>query len=71
MTAPAPRRSWLSMAHAHLALAVVWGLLVVPTLAWWHDSVLWVALVSLYANAVAHLAAYQAARAEQAVEDKV
>jgi hypothetical protein len=56
------------MARLHLCLAVVWALLAIPTLLWWHDSVLWVALVSLYANAVGHLAAFQAARAERRVE---
>lgn len=48
----------------HLALAVLWGLLIIPTVIWWKNSILWVAGCSLYANVVAHLAAYAGARAE-------
>ena len=48
----------------HLSLAGVWALLAVPTVLWWKESILWVALMSVYAVVVAHLAAYDAARAE-------
>lgn len=48
----------------HAALTLVWLLLVAPTLLWWRESVLWVALMSLWANIAAHAAAWQAARAE-------
>lgn len=41
-----------------------WTALVLPTLLWWRDSVLWVALMSLWANIASHAAAAQAARAE-------
>lgn len=57
------------MARLHLALTVLWSLLLVPTLLWWRESVLWVAVMSLYANVVGHWSAYQAARAEQRVEE--
>jgi hypothetical protein len=50
----------------HLALAVVWALLIIPTIVWWAHSILWVAGCSLYANVVAHLAAFGGARAEDA-----
>jgi hypothetical protein len=49
----------------HLVATIVWLALAVPTLIWWHSSILWVALMSLYANVVGHWAAYQAARAEE------
>lgn len=49
----------------HLALAVLWGVLIVPTVIWWKNSILWVAGCSLYANVISHLAAYAAARAEE------
>lgn len=52
----------------HLTLAGIWAALTVPTVLWWHDSILWVLIVSLYANAAAHLSAAQAARAEERVE---
>lgn len=41
-------------------------LLIVPTVLWWHDSVLWLGLISCYANAVGHFSAYQGSRAEGA-----
>lgn len=48
----------------HLTAAAVWALLLVPTVLWWKESILWVAGMSLWANFVSHLAAYDAARAE-------
>lgn len=57
------------MLRCNLALTGVWGVLIVPTLLWWKQSVLWVALMSLYANIVGHWSAYQASRAEVQAED--
>lgn len=54
------------LGRAHLVMACVWALLVVPTIIWWKDSVLWVAFCSLYANAGYHVTAYGASRAERA-----
>lgn len=54
----------------HLAFTVMWALVVVPTVIWWHDSVLWVALMSAWANMVGHFGAWQATRAEQSSEDR-
>lgn len=50
----------------HLIMSCVWALLLIPTLLFWPNSVLWVLVISLYANFVGHLGAYQAARSEQA-----
>jgi hypothetical protein len=55
-------------AKAHYAMAGVWALLLIPTLIWWKNSVLWVATMSLYANFVSHLSAAKASRAEQEAE---
>lgn len=49
----------------HLAASVLWAVAVVPTLLWWRDSVLWVLMVSLWANVVSHASAYEAARAKE------
>lgn len=49
----------------HAALTVAWFVAAVPTVLFWPDSVLWVALASCYANAVGHFSAWQAVRAEQ------
>jgi hypothetical protein len=46
----------------------LWTLLIAPTLLWWRDSVLWVALMSLWANIASHAAAALAARAEEGAE---
>lgn len=35
---------------------------------WWRDSVLWVALMSIWANVVGHASAWQGARAEEQAE---
>lgn len=58
-------RAWV---RVHVALAGVWALLLLPTLLYWRNSVLWVAFMSLYANFVGHLSAAQAARAEEKME---
>jgi len=53
----------------HLGLTVVWACLAVPTVIWWSESILWVALISVYANVAAHWSAYQGSRAEEANGD--
>ncbi|WP_086732663.1 hypothetical protein [Streptomyces glaucescens] len=55
-------------AAVHYGMAGLWALLLVPTLIWWPNSVLWVAFMSLYANFVGHLSAAKASRAEQEAE---
>jgi hypothetical protein len=52
----------------HLTFTFFWITLIAPTMIWWKESILWVALMSLYANIVGHFSAYQAARAEEAIE---
>jgi hypothetical protein len=52
----------------HLALTIIWILLIVPSLLWWRDSVLWVILLSLWANIASHFAGWSAARAERKVD---
>ncbi len=55
--------------RCHLVAAVMWVGLAIPSLIWWNDSVLWVILISIYANIVGHLSGYSAARADQAAEE--
>jgi hypothetical protein len=55
----------LKARHFHLAMVLVWAVLAIPTVLLWSDAILWVAFMSLYANAVGHWSAYQAARAEK------
>ncbi|HHL3426404.1 TPA: hypothetical protein ACQ5T7_005283, partial [Klebsiella pneumoniae] len=47
--------------RCHLVAAVMWVGLAIPSLIWWKDSVLWVILISIYANIVGHLSGYSAA----------
>ena len=55
--------------RCHLVAAVMWVGLAIPSLIWWKDSVLWVILISIYANIVGHLSGYSAARADEAAEE--
>lgn len=55
--------------RCHLVAAVMWVGLAIPSVIWWKDSVLWVILISIYANIVGHLSGYSAARADQAAEE--
>ncbi|MBC8901870.1 hypothetical protein E6P77_08125 [Klebsiella pneumoniae] len=55
--------------RCHLVAAVMWVGLAIPSLIWWKDSILWVILISIYANIVGHLSGYSAARADQAAEE--
>ena len=55
--------------RCHLVAAVMWVGLAIPSLIWWKDSVLWVILISIYANIVGHLSGDSAARADQAAEE--
>ena len=48
--------------RCHLVAAVMWVILAIPSLIWWKNSVLWVILISIYANIVGHLSGYSAAR---------
>lgn len=53
------------MIRFHFYAAIVWALLVIPTVLWWNRSVLWVALVGVYAASTGHWSAYQSAKAEE------
>lgn len=50
----------------HLVLTVVWSLLLIPTIIWWKESILWIAIMSVYAIVSTHWSAYQAAHSEEA-----
>jgi hypothetical protein len=49
---------------------IAWIVLIIPTLVWWAESILWVALMSIWANVVGHFSAYVAARSEKASEEQ-
>lgn len=60
-------RTWK---RVHWTLTLVWVSLAVPTLLWWRESVLWVALMSLYANVAGHWSAAQASEADEHSPDE-
>lgn len=62
------RLSFLNTPGFHLAMALLWAVMLFPTLLWWKASILWVAAMSLYANFIGHWSAYQAARAERTAD---
>ena len=43
------------MLKAHIILTVIWGILVIPTILWWKDSLLWVGFMSIYAILELHV----------------
>ena len=53
----------------HGVATSVWVILAVPSALWWHNSVMWVVFMSLYANIATEWGAWQAARAERRVKD--
>ena len=57
------------MQKFHLGMIVVWLLLAIPSILWWKTSVLWVIILSLYANIVGHMSGYSGARAEKEAQN--
>lgn len=45
--------------------AGIWLLLLIPTLLWWKESILWVAFMSLYANYKTCIGAHEAHKARK------
>jgi hypothetical protein len=58
------------MAKAHLALTIVWVVMIIPGVLLWRDSVPFLVAVSIYANAAGHWAAYEGEKAKKAAEKK-
>lgn len=52
----------------HLVMMIVWAGLAVPGLIWWKESIMFVIIMSLYANFAAEFAAFQGARGEEKQE---
>lgn len=56
-------RHWITK-HNHLIQGWVWIGLGVPTVLWWKDSILWVAIMSIYANAESSFSAHEAQKSD-------
>lgn len=55
------RKAWHN--HHHLWEAIMWVVLALPTLLWWKESILWVALMSIYANFKTAISAHEGRQA--------
>lgn len=62
------RKTSKRMLYFNLIMTFVWIGLIIPTVFLWKDSLLWVLIMSAYANIVGHWSAYQACRAEVQAE---
>lgn len=58
---------WIKQNY-HLMLANCWLVLAIPAVLWWKDSVMFVILLSLYANWEASMSAHNATKARKANE---
>ena len=54
----------------HKYATIVWLVLVIPTVLFWPESVLWVALMSVWANVAGHWSSYQASRVEKKQDEE-
>lgn len=57
---PSPA-TWVKI---HTTLACMWAVLMIPSLVWWKESLVWVIAMSCYANFAGSMASVQAARAD-------
>ena len=55
-------------ANHHLYEAMFWAAAAIPTLIWWRESVLWVAMMSLYANYKTAIGAHEGRQARRNTE---
>lgn len=62
--------TWLRE-HYHRVLAVFWLVMLVPTILWWNQLVVWVAIMSIYANFEASMAAHAADQTDSGVAEKL
>ena len=53
------------LVRVHGALCIMWALLMVPSVLWWKESLIWVIIMSCYANFAGSMASLQAARADR------
>ena len=52
----------------HAAMFVFWVLMTIPSVLWWHSSILYVIFISLYAIWEGHITALQAALGDRRVK---
>lgn len=55
----------------HKWATIVWIILIIPSIFWWNEALIWIVLMSVWANIGSHWAAYQASRAELKQDNQV
>ena len=55
----------------HAWATVVWVALIVPSVLWWRESILWVIVMSCWANVAGHFSAWQASRVEVRQDEEI
>lgn len=58
---------WLK-SNQYLVRAIFWMCMILPTILWWRESVLWVAMMSLYANIETALGAHEARKTRKEMQ---
>lgn len=61
-----PPKAW---ARFHAGMVCFWLLMILPTVLWWKNSILWVSIMSVWALVAGHFSSWQGARAEKKVDD--
>lgn len=54
--------------NLNAGLVIVWVCLLVPTIFWWHSSILWVGFISIWANVISHATMWNTGRVEVRTE---
>lgn len=57
----------MTLRRLHAGLTLLWVICLVPGVLWWRNSVPFLVAVSIYANIAGHWSSWQAARAEDAI----
>lgn len=55
--------------NIHLTLMYVWVALIIPTVIFWSESILWIGFMSIYAIITAHWAAYESSKLKKENKD--
>lgn len=66
--------AWLNsplfLTRFHATATVIWLLLMIPSVTIWKDALIWVIIMSAWANVAGHWASWQASRTELMVKNK-
>lgn len=55
----------------HGVMTILWALLIIPSVLFWQNSIVWVVIMSAWANLAGHFASWQSARVEVRQEEQM